>query len=397
MVFPDSMNIVTEKNPSQVLTGVVSRLSMVTSLDEITSVVAEAARALADSDGATFVLRDQNRCYYVDEDAVSPLWKGKKFPLDTCISGWSMIHRETVVIQDIYQDSRIPRDAYRPTFVKSLCMIPIRIENPIGAIGIYWAHERIPTGEEVKLLQVLANSTAVALENLELKHTIREKSSELETAIHSMAHDLRAPVAAMTGLAELLRLHLVRKPDEKIYDYVQCILDTGKRAAEQIEQMLALYRITTGSVEKEEVNISEMAERIMKQLRLRFPNHSIDFQSAPDLRANCDPRLIEIVFENLLSNAVKYSSKKPQSQIRVGCMKDGNLSIFFVQDNGVGFDQTQVVKLFRPLSRLHGEVEFDGTGLGLASAARIVEAHGGHMRAEGRKSEGATFYLTLPS
>jgi len=103
----------------------------------VCNIVRRAARELTAADGVTFVLRKGNYCFYADEDAIAPLWKGRQFPIDTCISGWAMIHRQHVVIPDIYSDDRIPHDAYRPTFVKSLMMVPVRREDPIAAIGAY--------------------------------------------------------------------------------------------------------------------------------------------------------------------------------------------------------------------------------------------------------------------
>jgi len=111
------------------------------------------------------VLRDDTRCHYVDEDAIAPLWKGQKFPMEACISGWAMLNRRPAVIPDITVDDRIPQDAYRATFVRSLAMVPIRQLAPVGAIGAYWADRHAATDAEVEMLQALANSTAVAMEN----------------------------------------------------------------------------------------------------------------------------------------------------------------------------------------------------------------------------------------
>jgi putative two-component system response regulator len=130
--------------------------------------VRTAARRLTGADGATFVLRDEDFCYYADEDAISPLWKGRRFPMSTCISGWTMLNRQPVAIPDIYRDDRIPHDAYRPTFVRSLAMVPIRRLDPVGAIGNYWADHHEPSDREINLLQALADSTAVALENVRI-------------------------------------------------------------------------------------------------------------------------------------------------------------------------------------------------------------------------------------
>ena len=168
------------------LVEVVQRLSMARDIATIQEIVRRAARQLTGADGATFVLRDDGKCYYADEDAIAPLWKGQRFPMSACISGWAMLNRQSAVIPDIYADDRIPHDAYRPTFVKSLVMVPIRTLDPVGAIGNYWAQPRQATAEEVALLQALADSTAVAMENVriitELEDRVKARTAELETA-----------------------------------------------------------------------------------------------------------------------------------------------------------------------------------------------------------------------
>jgi putative two-component system response regulator len=161
------------------IVAVVQRLSMARSLAEIQAIVGSAARRLTGADGATFVIREGERCFYADEDAISPLWKGQRFPIESCISGWAMLNRQAAVIPDIYEDERIPQDAYRPTFVKSLAMVPIRRLDPIGAIGNYWASHHEPTGEELALLQALADSTAVAIENVRFIQAL--ENAQLET------------------------------------------------------------------------------------------------------------------------------------------------------------------------------------------------------------------------
>ncbi|HVI00110.1 MAG TPA: GAF domain-containing protein, partial [Enhygromyxa sp.] len=193
------------------LVGVVQQLSLARNLEGVVEVVRHAARDLTGADGATFVLRDGECCHYVDEDAIEPLWRGKRFPMSSCISGWSMLHARSVAIEDIYADERIPADAYRPTFVRSLVMVPIRIEQPIGAIGNYWAsHHRAPP-HEIKLLESLAHSTAVALENASLVNSLRTALADATAArdqlqrqldlrddfISVVAHELRTPVTTL--------------------------------------------------------------------------------------------------------------------------------------------------------------------------------------------------------
>lgn len=162
------------------LIGVVQQLSLARDVDAVAAIVREAARNLTGADGATFVLREGDQCYYVDESAISPLWKGKRFPMRACISGWVMRRRRPALIEDIYSDARIPADAYRPTFVKSLAMVPIRRDAPIGAIGNYWATRRMPTVEELSILQALADATAVALQNAQLFGEMTQQMHRLE-------------------------------------------------------------------------------------------------------------------------------------------------------------------------------------------------------------------------
>ena len=167
------------------------QMSMARGLPEIMSVVRAKARSLIRADGITFVLRDGDKCFYADEDAITPLWKGQRFPAETCISGWAMQHREVVVIEDIYADDRIPHAAYRPTFVKSLAMVPVRREDPVAAIGAYWARHHIPSPEQLMTLQRIANGAAVAMTNVALLQeliTAREEAVVAKDAIiHAMA------------------------------------------------------------------------------------------------------------------------------------------------------------------------------------------------------------------
>ncbi|MDF2826397.1 MAG: diguanylate cyclase protein, partial [Mycobacterium sp.] len=170
----------------QRLLEAVQELSLARTMPEIQRIVRTAARELTGCDGATFVLRDNGKCFYADEDAIAPLWKGSRFPMEICISGWAMLNREAAIIPDIYLDNRIPHEAYRPTFVKSLVMVPIRKHDPIGAIGNYWSFERQPSAQEVNLLQALANSTSIAMENVavydELEQRVLDRTAELEKA-----------------------------------------------------------------------------------------------------------------------------------------------------------------------------------------------------------------------
>jgi diguanylate cyclase (GGDEF)-like protein len=181
------------------LTDAVQRLALAEGMADVQRVVRSAARRLTGADGATFVLRDDGDCFYADEEAIAPLWKGKRFPLRSCISGWAMLHRKPAIIEDIYVDARIPHEAYRPTFVKSLVMVPIRTMDPVGAIGIYWAIRHAPTEREVGLARALADSTAVALQNVRVAERFARASDDNAR----LADALRERALVEAGLREL--------------------------------------------------------------------------------------------------------------------------------------------------------------------------------------------------
>ena len=189
------------------LIRVVQELSMAKDVDRVVEIVRSAARELTGADGATFVLRDGQQCFYRDEDAISPLWKGQRFPLTSCISGWVMLNRCATVIPDIYADSRIPHEVYRPTFVKSLVMVPIRTLEPIGAIGTYWAQPYQACDGQVELLQALADSTSVALENIqvyaELEQRVDERTGQLAEANRRLQDEVRERQLAEQAVRQL--------------------------------------------------------------------------------------------------------------------------------------------------------------------------------------------------
>lgn len=212
-MFPTSQPIPSEfvsltyLQSMQQLIQVVQKLSLAHSLETIMAIVRVAARQLTNADGASFVLRDQDYCFYADEDAIAPLWKGKRFPMSICIGGWTMNHRVPVVIPDVYGDERIPYVAYQPTFVKSLAMVPIRMLEPIGAIGVYWASHHQPTAEEVELLQALADTTAVAIENVgvytELEQRVQDRTMELEFTNAQLRQEIQERQKAQVAIQQL--------------------------------------------------------------------------------------------------------------------------------------------------------------------------------------------------
>src|SRR5215470_2800700 len=237
------------------LVGAVQELSLARTLATVQAIVRREARELTGADGATFVLREGDKCFYADENAIAPLWKGQRFPLSACISGWAMLNGRTAVIEDIYSDSRVPAEAYRPTFVKSLVMVPVRTEKPIAAIGNYWAKRHRATPGEIELLQALANTTAVALENVqlytELENRVRERTAQLQQAndelqafSYSVSHDLRSPLQNIAGYSELLAQDHSSRLGEKGRRYLSGITTGTQQMGQLINDLLRLAKVS---------------------------------------------------------------------------------------------------------------------------------------------------------
>jgi len=410
------------------LVEAVQRLSLARNLDAIMEIVRHAARELTGADGASFVLREGNLCHYAEEYAIAPLWKGQRFPMSACISGWAMLNRQAAVIPDIYADERIPADAYRPTFVKSLVMVPIRTADPIGAIGSYWAERCAPPAEVVRVLQALADTTSVAMENMQLYQDlelrVKERTAELvrsndelkiantrlqvanedlaflnnemESFASAVSHDLRAPIRKISMFVEMLEKRISAGLDEKSMDYIKRTRSSSARMGEMIEDLLSLSRAVRATAKREIVDMSGLARQVASDLQSDDQGRNVEFAIADGISANGDPGLLRTVLENLLGNAYKFSSKRAASRIELGTMQDRDgLTVYFVRDNGAGFDMKHAEKLFAPFQRLHESGDFPGTGVGLATVQRIIHKHRGRIWAEAEQGAGATFYFTL--
>lgn len=197
--FPEGVS--PARDSLRLLTEAIDKLSSVRTVEDIADIVRTTARRLSGADGITVVVRDGDRCRYIDEDAIEPLWKGLTFPMSACVSGWAMLNGETAVIPDIYADRRVPYDAYRKTFVKSMVMTPVRAANPLAAIGAYWARPHEPTEAEIEALRAVAQITATAFENVILHAELKESNDLREILIHELDHRVKNTMASIQGLA----------------------------------------------------------------------------------------------------------------------------------------------------------------------------------------------------
>lgn len=226
---------------------------------------------------------------------------------------------------------------------------------------------------------------------------LRKLNEELDSFAYSVSHDLKSPLRSIDGFTRLLSEQLEGRlqPDETaMFDR---ILAATQRMSSLIADLLALARISQGAMNREPTSLSEIAEQVMRAEQLKQPDRILDWRIEPGLMCHCDPHLMRIAIENLLGNAIKYTRHQQHPKIEIGRVPDNGPAPqqFFVRDNGVGFDMAYAAKLFKPFQRLHTASEFEGTGIGLATVRRIVERHGGSIRAESTPGQGATFFVSL--
>jgi signal transduction histidine kinase len=242
--------------------------------------------------------------------------------------------------------------------------------------------------------------------NATLEHSVTERTRELELAnqelasfSYSVAHDMRAPLRAIGGFAEMLKEEMSATLSPDGTRYIERISDASGRMTVLIDSMLELSRVTRSTMTRSEVDLSRLAQEVVDTLKVEQPRDNVSFQVGANLLAKVDPKYLRIVLENLLGNAWKYTSKQPHALIEFGRkMGQSGELIWFVRDNGAGFDMEHAAnKLFQAFHRLHSEQEFPGTGVGLATVQRIITKHGGHIWAEAALGQGATFFFTLGS
>jgi light-regulated signal transduction histidine kinase (bacteriophytochrome) len=224
---------------------------------------------------------------------------------------------------------------------------------------------------------------------------LEDTNKELEAFVYSVSHDLRAPLRTISGFAKILKEDYAEKFDTQGKDYVERVWNGSERMSLVIEGLLRLSTITRQEIDRMDFDLGKLAESVVENIRRTSPGQSVEVVLPRGLRAFVDPNLIRIAFENLFENAWKFSSKKENARIEFGTLEQDGKTVFFIRDNGAGFDKTYAHKLFKPFHRLHTDAEFPGTGIGLSIVKRIIRRHGGTIWAESESGEGAIFYFTL--
>jgi len=252
------------------------------------------------------------------------------------------------------------------------------------------------------LQQIQVRDQALRDAQGELEQRVQERTQQLVAANHeleafsySVSHDLRGPLQSINGFVHMLSADYDSKLDERGRNYLQQLRSSSRRMAELIEDLLNLSRVSTTAMHGEKVDLSALARSIASNLQSREPERNVEFVIANCSPEDGDSRLLQIVMENLFSNAWKYTSGRPHARIEFGRQNRAGGRVYFVRDDGAGFDARQTDRLFKPFQRLHSENEFPGTGIGLATVQRIVQRHGGEVWGESQAGRGATFYFTL--
>lgn len=262
---------------------------------------------------------------------------------------------------------------------------------------------KIRTSKTASERQLAPGEEDILRVNAELEERVRQRTAQLEASnkeleafCYSVSHDLRAPLRSIDGFTHALIESFGDKLDPIACEYLQRVRAASLRMSQLIDDLLHLSRVGRREMVIQEVDLSDAAADIAGQLRISEPARKVEFVIAPGLRARGDERLLRIALENLFGNAWKFTGKKPEARIEFGIEAESDPQVFFVRDDGAGFDMTYAGKLFTPFQRLHGPHEFPGSGIGLAIVQRIMHRHGGKVWAKGAPDKGATFSFTLP-
>jgi PAS domain S-box-containing protein len=300
--------------------------------------------------------------------------------------------------------------------IGSLLIVPLVVRGEvIGAVGFDRLQESSGWGEEVLILMKVVSDILVnAIErervygqvrrlNEELEQRVRERTAqleamnqELESFSYSVSHDLRAPLRHIEGYTRILEQEYAGGLNEQGRRFLSRVRAAVERMGQLIDDLLALSRVTRAEMCIESVDLSALAAVTAQELFAAEPERAHEWTIEPGMHARADRRLIAIVLQNLLGNAWKYTRRAPVSRVHFGQTEHDGERVFFIRDNGAGFDPVYAEKLFKAFQRLHGAEEFEGTGIGLATVQRIIARHNGTVWAEGRPNEGATFWFRVP-
>ncbi len=259
--------------------------------------------------------------------------------------------------------------------------------SPLRAVG---THTDISDRKKAEL-EIVRLNRDLSLRALQLEAA----NQELEAFSYSVSHDLRAPLRSIDGFSNALIEDFGNQLPPEAQKFMARISSASRRMGHLIDDLLSLSRIIRTEANRKPVSVTALVETVISEIAVRHPERNIEWVVSPDITADADENLLRIVYENLLNNAVKFTGKQAGARIEIGWVEGQQKTVYFVKDDGAGFDQSYADKLFVAFQRLHRPDEFEGTGIGLATVQRIVRKHGGRIWAEGFVEQGAAFYFTL--
>jgi light-regulated signal transduction histidine kinase (bacteriophytochrome) len=239
--------------------------------------------------------------------------------------------------------------------------------------------------------EVLRLSEDMAARNVALEGV----NKELEAFIYSVSHDLRAPIRSMSGFAKFLVEDYADTLDDQGKDYLKRIDEGAAKMTRIINDLLYLSRINRQEINRMQIDLSRLASSVVSELRAADPGRVVEVTISNGVIASADRQLMEVVFSNLLGNAWKFTAKTGNARIEFGALEQEGKMVYYVSDNGAGFDPKYKEKMFQPFQRLHSDQEFEGMGIGLAIVERVIHRHCGRVWAEGQTERGAKIYFTL--
>lgn len=406
----------------------IEQLGSAYDLDSVVDILRSTARRIASADGIAVILSDDGQCHYVTEDSNAPLWAGQKFPLDSCISGIAMRDRKTIVIPDVLADPRVPHDAYRPTFVRSMLMVPIGRPQPVAALGAYWSEEGIPSDDAVGLLEALGRAASTALENgrlfgaltelnvalearvqqrtaeLEQSQAIARQAQKMETIGHltgNVAHDFNNLLSPIMGSLDLVLTR--RTLDGSVMRSIEIGMTAAERAKLLLQRLLAFSRrqpLVPGPVDLGKL-VEGMRDLLASSLG---PRVALSLDLASGLPpAQGDQHQLEMALLNLAINArdampeggtLAISATRAVAGEVPADLVPGDYVRLSVRDTGVGMDEKTLIQAIEPF--FSTKQEMNGTGLGLSMAHGLAAQLGGSLRLDSTVGKGTLVTMLLP-
>ena len=326
-------------------------------------------------------------------------WAASELTRSVSFCAHAILQPGLFIVPDAQKDARFADNplVIGPPHLRFYAGAPLFSEEGYG-LGTLCVIDKVPrelTPQQQKALMILRTHVLKLLDLRRKTQQLANINHELETFSYTVSHDLRAPLRAITGYGHILVEDHFADLGEPARNLIKHILDASRRMDQLTLDLLNLARLSKVTLNARKVDLGEMAHEIILELKKAAPHRQASVTIHPNLYAFGDPGLLRVVIENLLGNAWKYTSERPQARIEFGKERVNGREEFFVRDNGAGFEMAYAGKLFQPFQRLHSNASYPGNGVGLATAKRIIQRHGGTIYAESFVDQGATFRFTL--